>query len=264
LWSSDVLYVSRVGPDFSDYFGEWLQNNRVSSGGLIFSLPRTHYSTLKYRGQGEYEETSKHGKEHEEFVYPLSRLQSSDIARFCSSATKGIYLEANEDESIWNNLGEIRNMTDAKILWEVPTDAVSDVRRRAETLDKVNLVDAFSVNISEGEMLMQTKDRSILLERFQSLSVPCFLRAGKEGAYWISDTGIFFASSILIGPAVDPTGCGNASTAGALFAFAEGFSPERIPVMANISAAFTILQVGPYPQIGEAERRLARELLNNC
>jgi sugar/nucleoside kinase (ribokinase family) len=261
LWTESVLYVSRVGADFDEYFSKWIRNNHVTVEGIIQSLPYTHYSTLSYTSGGEYVETSIYGKGYEEYAYPASRLNIDDIARHCSAETKGIYIEVNEDEKIWNHLSEIRTKTNASILWEVPTTSVSSAVKQEMTLEKIGLVDVFSINIPEGEILFKTMKRDVLLQRIQSLAVPCFLRAGSEGSYWICHAGIFFAPSVLIGPVVDPTGCGNASTAAALYAFAEKYDPAVIPMVANISAAFTILQYGPYPTISEKERVRAQELL---
>ena len=261
LWTENVLYVSRVGADFDEYFGKWIRDNHVTCEGIIQSLPYTHYSTLSYTSGGEYLETSIYGKEYEDYAYPASRLNSDDIARHCSTDTRGIYIEVNEDEEIWNHLTDIRTKTSAPILWEVPTDSVSSPARQEKTLERIGLTDVFSINIPEGETLFKTQKRDLLLQRILSLSVPCFLRAGSEGSYWICHEGIFFSPSVLIGPVVDPTGCGNASTAAALYAFAEKYDPAKIPAIANISAAFTILQYGPYSTISDKERALAQELL---
>ncbi len=262
LWTQKVLYVSKVGSDFYAYFGNWMECNRVPSAGIIPVLPHTHYSLLKYNSSGEYSEQSLYGKEYEEYAYPASRLHGADIAKHCSESTKGIYIEVNENEEIWYELPIIREKTQALIMWEVPSDSVSTSDRREKTLERIHLSDSFSINIPEGIKLFQTSNREELLQRIRALSVPCFLRAGAEGSYWISPEGICFAPSILIGPIVDPTGCGNASTAAALFAFAENLPPEDIPRIANISAAFTILQYGPFPKITAEERILARKLLS--
>ena len=62
---------------------------------------------------------------------------------------------------------------------------------------------------------------------------------------------------------VDPTGCGNVSTAAALYGWCEGYEPKKIARLANISAAYNLLQYGPCPKVDAAMRRHAEELLQN-
>ena len=81
----------------------------------------------------------------------------------------------------------------------------------------------------------------------------------------IDKRGAAFGESIDVGELVDTTGCGNASTAAALYAYCEDFEPQRITIAANLSAAYNLLQHGPYPLFTreirkEAEERLSLEL----
>jgi len=263
FWTADITYISKVGPDFSTFYGAWMQSNRVSDHSLIVNLPKTHYSVLQYHSSGRYTEASLYGEEYENYVYPLSRLTAGDIAQHCSVTTKGIYLEVYENESIWNQLGLIRRKTGAPILWEIPSDSVFEPSRRTLTLQRILQASAFSINIPEAAALFQTSARESLIRQIRALGRPCFLRAGAEGSYWVSEDGVFFAPSLSLGPPVDPTGCGNASTAAALYAYAEELPPAHIPVIGNISAAFTILQYGPFPVASECHRAKACSLLRD-
>ena len=53
---------------------------------------------------------------------------------------------------------------------------------------------------------------------------------------------------------MDPTGCGNCSTAAAMVGMAEGFEPARIAAFANVAADYNALQLGPYPLFSEGLR----------
>lgn len=67
-------------------------------------------------------------------------------------------------------------------------------------------------------------------------------------------------SSITLGETVDATGCGNCSTAAALYCYCEELDPTKVEVMANISAAYNLLQYGPYPDITSEIRKEAQKL----
>ncbi len=262
LWSPHIIYISKVGPDFSDFYGDYMRNNGISYEGITYPLVHTHYSTLIYDQDGNYREVSKYPHE-DAAAYPASRIRAADIARCCSSNTRGIYLEANEDEVIWSELSVIRAKTDAPILWEIPADSLSNSPRRAKTLDIIQSTDLFSLSVTEGKQLFETQEEDHVIEKLQKLHGPCFLRAGARGSYWVTQHSVDFAPSVTVGPAVDQTGCGNASTAASLFAFAEGYSQKAIPMAANISAAFNILQYGPRMIIRESDRNHAQQLLKN-
>ena len=60
---------------------------------------------------------------------------------------------------------------------------------------------------------------------------------------------------------VDPTGCGNISTAAAMWAFFEGYDPLRICIWAAICAGYNALQYGPYPRMDAETRAEAQKLM---
>jgi sugar/nucleoside kinase (ribokinase family) len=71
-----------------------------------------------------------------------------------------------------------------------------------------------------------------------------------------------FLASIGTENTVDPTGCGNNSTAAALVGFAEGLSMRETLAMANISASYNARQYGPWPLVTPQVRREAKDLLD--
>ncbi len=263
-WTEDCLYISHVGPDFNHYYGSWFQQNHLSKDGLMMDLPHTHYSTLQYAPNGTYTEYPKYGAAYEAMVYPISRLMAPQIARFCGPDTQGIYIEANEDETLWHELSVIRQHTRGIVMWEIPTQSAVDPMRKSKTLQIIQNVDVFSINVPEAMALYGCSDFNDLIRVLAVQTTPCYLRAGESGSYWIANGLATFAPSMVIGPVVDPTGCGNASTAAALFAFVEGWDPELIPRAGNIAAAFNLLQYGPYPDLGPETRQKAKSLLDSC
>ena len=68
-----------------------------------------------------------------------------------------------------------------------------------------------------------------------------------------------YVPSVVIDKAEDPTGCGNSSTATAMYAFCEGYAPYEIAVMANVTAAYNLRQYGLIPEFSDEIRAQARE-----
>ena len=75
---------------------------------------------------------------------------------------------------------------------------------------------------------------------------------------------VVFAPPVKVENSVDPTGCGNCSTAAALIGFAEGLDAFDTVMMANISAGFNACQIGPWPVVDEATRAEAQKLLEEA
>jgi Sugar kinases, ribokinase family len=80
------------------------------------------------------------------------------------------------------------------------------------------------------------------------------------GCYVIRNGETVFVPSIAHIATIDPTGCGNSATAGALFAFVEGMDLFSVGAAANISASYTNAQRGPYPKADDNVMREAKKL----
>ncbi len=262
LWSDSCLFVSNVGSDFSEYYGTWMKDNKMSSHGLSYTLPRTWYTTLIYGEQGLHDEVSNYSDDIEALQSLNDVIDVEPIIRACSEETKGIYIEASESAPLWEHIAEIRDNTTAKILWELPTSATMDPKRKPIVLQTINTVDAYSINLPEACSLFGVTEEHEAIQAILHIGKPCFFRVGKRGSYFIENETAAFSPSVTVGPIVDPTGCGNVSTAAALYAWCEGFSAEKIAKIANISAAFNLLQYGPYPKVDTTTRQLALDLLH--
>ena len=73
-------------------------------------------------------------------------------------------------------------------------------------------------------------------------------------------TEAVFAPPVMVENSVDPTGCGNCSTAAALIGLAEGLPLVDAAVMANIAAGFNAQQIGPWPKV-DAETQTKAKLM---
>ena len=122
-------------------------------------------------------------------------------------------------------------------------------------------MDIYSVNLHEATAFFQKATLAEVIQEIQSLGKPCFLRLGEEGAGLVTRDGAVFAPPVDVAGSVDPTGCGNCSTAASLIGFAEGLPAFDTVMMANISAGYNAKQVGPWPVVDSATRTEAARLL---
>lgn len=260
IWEDSCLYISNVGEDFSAFYGQWMQANHCTCEGLQYILPHTQYTELLYGEDGLHSEQSVYGAEEEEQVEKLDYITASQIAQYCGEDTKGIYIEASETNPFWEELDIIRTKSQAKIMWEMPTSAAMTPERHKNVYECIKKADMYSINLPEAKSLFSAESEAEAIEKIKAFDVPCFFRVGKKGSYMIAGGETSFASSVVVGEVADSTGCGNCSTAAAMYACCEGSSLYDTARMANIAAAYNLLQYGPYPVLDEI-REEARKLL---
>lgn len=261
LWTDSVLYISNVGLDYIDYYGNWMDANKLSYEGLSFSLPHTWHTHLFYEKDDLHNETSIYGEADEKNLEQLDTISASQIARHCDADTKGIYIESTEQSIFWKNISNLREKTNAKIMWEIPTSATLDFNRHKGIFETIALTDYFSLNRPEAEALFDVTGEDACLNVIKEMGKTCFFRVGEQGSYIIHEGSANFAPSLTVGTVIDTTGCGNASTAAALFGICEGLEPKKVAQLANISAAYNLLQFGPYPKIDDQLMESVKKLL---
>jgi len=249
LWCDECLYISNVGKDFSIYYGEWMKKNNCSCSGLREILPHTQYTLLKYGKDGIHTEESIYGAKEEEIVNILDKHDIAHIDNFCNNDTKGIYIEANEKDEIWEHLDILKTKRNITVMWELPTSVATQPERREKTIETIKKAGMFSVNMPEARTLFNSDKTDQIIESVIKLGIPCYLRFGKKGSYMICNNNAYFSESLNFGEVIDTTGCGNCSTAAALYGYCEGFKPEKIALIGNITAGYNLLQYGPYPDI---------------
>lgn len=261
IWNNDCLYISNVGNDFEKFYGEWMEKNNCSLEGMQYILPHTQYTELIYGDEGLHSEVSIYGEKEEQEVEKLDIISARVIASYCDNSTKGIYIEASETSQFWDELDVLRNKTHAKIMWEIPTSATMTENRHQKVLECIKKTDIYSLNYPEAKCLFRVETETEAIDKIKELNVPCFFRVGSKGSYMIAEGKAEFAHSLTVGEIVDPTGCGNCSTAAAMYGWCEGNSLYKTAMMANISAAYNLLQYGPYPAITKEVQAQAQELL---
>ena len=244
----EVLIVTTAGPDFDQYFGEYYRKNNLSTEGVQFVLPRTHYNTLDYEADGRWREYSKYGEAFEQEWWPKAHIRAEYVVRYASEQTRGIYFESGVQETVWKHLGEIREAApNAKIMWELPTPDIDNPVVKVDIQALIEQCDIYSLNLPESMTYFGTRSEEESIAAIIALGKPCFFRVGEKGAYMIVDGKAWFAPAIGVEKSVDATGCGNCSTGAALYGFCEGLHPLKTAILANLAAALNAMQYGPYP-----------------
>ena len=262
FWRKSTAYVGTAGPDFKDYYGDWFSANKIACN-VKECLPKTLKYTLDYAENGIWSEVCTYGDEYEVMAKDIGRITPAMLAECCGPETKGIYIEASLSAKIADNFKEVKALIPGGVLmWEINGDDLRDLSKKQAIEERISIVDAYSLNYDEACGFFGTEDKEAIYKGIQSYGKPCFFRQGELGAGMIYKDHAVFAPSVGTETSVDPTGCGNCSTAAAMIGIAEGLSPEIICGMANIAAAHCAAQVGPWPLVtdesmAEAEKQLA-------
>ncbi len=257
----DVCYITVAGPDFEQYYGEYFASNNLSTAGVLRRLPKTHHNIVDYEPDGRWREYSVYGETYNEDTFAATQITGDDMAPFCGPDTLGIYTESGLEEVFWSGealLKMRRAAPNAKIMWELPYNNVMQPALRARFYENVRKCDIYSINAPEGRIIFGESRREDVIRAIVRLGVPCFFRCGEDGAAMIAGGRVVFGPSYSLGNSVDPTGCGNCSTAAAMAAFAAGLPLEDVVARANVAAHYNALQLGPYPAFTPEKQREAQ------
>ena len=272
LWTDKVKLVSRTGADFEDTYAKWMRQHNVSMESVRYELANHNRFTLSYREDGSFGANPHQPGEH------LGYLKTSprDIDEACEGHNiKGMYLAQNTDQVFWEKLGKVKEKHGFKIMWEaeyLPKYAgVSREDFYDQIMDTLKYADMWSINKNEASHLFgipADNDEDIINEIMKFPAEMMFYRVGNRGAYVITGNQAYFSPVIQpFGESVDPTGCGNNSTATSMYAQVSGYSPEEVGIIANISAGFNAAQKGPFKHYSDESvalaNALAQELIGN-
>ena len=239
----DSEYFTGAGPDYMDWYGDWYRNNGVGTAGIRYKLDKTIAETIVYDNTGEYRAA---GTIVDTSAQIDAASLTADEIRDDIDGLKGMYL-ANPFLRQSPGMAQLRLEHGFKVMWEYTRD-----RECQEGIhDYLDACDIWSLNLPEAEELFGTDREEACIEGIKRLERPCFFRVGTRGSYMISEGETVFAPPVLLGGklGIDATGCGNTSTAAAMWAFCEGYGLREIAVLANTVAAFNAAQFGPVPLI---------------
>ncbi len=259
LWRDSVAYIGAAGEDFDRFYGPYFENNGIAVS-VKKPVDRTLRYQMKYNDDGSWEESCQYGPEYEQKAARLCLLEAGQFAPYCGEDTKGIYVEAALSTRIVNQFSELKAMMpNGKLMWEITTGDLLTPSRHTQVLEKIQTVDAFSMNFNEAKAFFGKQELEEVLDELRKIGKPCFFRAGERGAYMLQGSETAFLPAVGTEESVDPTGCGNCSTATALIGYAEGLGPWETVAMANVSAGFNARQYGPWPLATPEARRQAQQ-----
>ena len=253
-----VGFVTAAGMDFEEYHGDFFAANGLSTRGVHRTLPHTHYTTVNYMPNGGWTETSIYGHEYEREQAENTMVHGSWIAELCDAKTKAIYTESGAEELFWRReeVEAVRKAApNALLMWEVPHYNTFNPKEKPLIFPALEMVDLFSVNLREARELFGVESEQEAFSAIRATGKTCYLRMGTRGSVVIMPgKPVTFVPSTGLDATVDPTGCGNCSTAAAMVGIAEGFSPARIAAGANVAADYNARQLGPCPVLTDALR----------
>lgn len=266
VYTDSIDYVARVGNDFFDYYGKWFEQNRINTDGLRFVSDKTPYAMLNYGEDGAIKSWDffTGSWNDAEFFRP----KKTDIISRITSETKGFYISGGpEPDEVWQSVFDMRNNgCDFSVMWE-PNGINTVPEKKYAILELMKKIEMASFSLVEGLRIFGLNTEAELIEflRLQPTQI-IILRVGARGLYTITKDQIVFVPSAPLPngeKVVDVTGCGNASTAAACYAWCEGYDQTMTGIMANVASMYNLLQFGPFPNFTPAMRRDAMNLAND-
>ena len=242
----DALLVTGVGEDFDEFYGKWMDDNQLSREGLELRQKHCIRLGLQYEPDGRWHHIGC-TVEEENAQFKAMGNHIEHIERLVPGCG-GFYTNDLPGRDFWEKLLALREKYGFKIGWELPSQLITPEREK-DNFWIIKQVDYYSVNRPESFDLFSVNTEEAAIEKMQQIGVPCFYRVGKRGAYFIKDGQVAFEPSVELGPQVDPTGCGNCSTAACFAAMCKGYTVRQSARLANIAAGYNVLQNGLYPKI---------------
>lgn len=259
LWNDSVAYVGVAGEDFEALYSEFLDNNGIQRA-MLAPFPETLRYRMTYSENGAWSEVCANGPEYEESASKASCLHAGMFKGYCGEDTKGIYVEASVRQPVTDEFCELKKMMPhGKLMWEIASSDLYCPELRGRVLSVIETADIYSMNYHEARAFFGVDSVADAVERLKGIGKPCFFRAGTDGACMIDGGKAEFLPAVGTEDSVDPTGCGNCSTAAALVGFAEGRTLKETVAMANVAAWLNARQYGPWPVCDQKTRTAAWE-----
>ncbi len=265
-YTGSVLFSTTGGPDFRELYGRYFEENGISFEGFHQTMPKTHHTVLEYEPDGRWTESSVYGWDYFTVQKRNSMIRAEHLLPFLGPETKGLYIDALTDDGIIDEIHLLREKApNMKILWEPPTQSSTNPACREAALELIRKTDIYSMNLNEASAFFGKQTKEEILACASELGKPLFLREGEEGATWFTDGKAWHLPPFDLSCGVDPTGCGNSSSAACLYAVCEGCEGYEVTAVANAAAQLNAGQLGPMPvkklrEAGEA-KRIAKLLL---
>lgn len=266
LWTDSVMQCSNVGEDYHRLFDPWMEKNRVIPDGIKVKVEHCNHSFLVFREDGTYGQDGERERFRDDWIQDFGYMKTSpeEIGEWTSKGrVKGVYIAQNVDRVFWKKMKALKARDGFKLMWEIEGPSAYS-RYLGPVMEALEQTDIFSINIQEARNLFAVESEAECIAKLQTLPVDMTLfRVGGKGLYSVTPTKAYYLPPAPSEAIIDPTGCGNCSTGSALYAYAEGYDPLMVGIMANVASAQNIRQFGIMPDIlgvREAARSQAEEL----
>lgn len=252
IWTDACAGAAYTGRDFQEYYGQWLARNGLGADWFIPRFEHTNRADLFYLPNGTHtmgpgDPNYQNGGDlpdwelvgpflcqpGEKALHLIGPDQTELLERLQSERRKGLLVgyEMDPDPTMPDMLQYIRQVTD-------------------------HWVDLFSLSCEEVKSIVPgVRDPKDALEFMCALRCPSFFRVGTHGAYMIKDHEAFYSPMIDVFGSVDPTGCGNSSTAAAFYAMCEGRTPRFASMAGAVTASLNASCSGLIARIDQQTRR---------
>lgn len=259
MCTPNAMLLAGIGTDFDTYYGSWLDFNNCVRSGLKENMEKTAYNELVYASDGSYVEYSIYGPEQEKVANEKMVLPGRDLLPFLSDA-KGVCINVAMDAELSQILLTAKKSHPFQVMWEVPASAISGLGAIFASggipalKQQLAAIDIFSTNKPESFAIFGVNTISEAIAHFQKLDMPVYYRVGTKGAYMICGQEIVYVPMISLvsrEQEIDPTGCGNSSTAAAMWGYCETGDILKSCIIGNVMAAYNVQQYGPYPNLTE-------------
>ncbi|MBO4920120.1 MAG: carbohydrate kinase family protein [Erysipelotrichaceae bacterium] len=250
LYDDNCQMILNVAEDFEPKYGDWIRRNMVNTDACYLCYDKTHAYDLIYSEDGSYYQADMSEKEKYDRAgeYGWTNVRPEQIERHTRNA-EGLYIFIEPTyEQYWKQLADIKERHHLQIMYEIGIAKGGDYDRDhvLKVLDILKPQMA-SLNHNESCDFFGIEDREEIFRRIDSWNIPLFFyRAGEEGSYVLYDHKSYFCPSLTIEgrESLDPTGCGNSSTAACMWAWMNTHNPVMTGWLANIVGAYNVSYKG--------------------
>ncbi len=266
VFDDNVKPILNSAADFTGYYGEWMTKNHVDDSCIKVVFDKTHAADLIYSEDGSYDTNinNKDSYHPRQFNYGWANLRPEqieagcmDVAGFC------LFVEPTYDV-FWQQLHQAKSKCGFQMMWEIGSGTGTELE-----LQRINAglrylkPEMASLNHNESSKLFKTDNIEKIFEEIYKWDLEMFFyRCGNKGSYILTDNKSYFVPVIDIDnlPCVDPTGCGNSSTAASMYGWIKTKNPVMTAIIANISAGFNALGAGLIESFDKPQREKAIKL----
>ncbi|MBR3227092.1 MAG: carbohydrate kinase family protein [Erysipelotrichaceae bacterium] len=182
-----------------------------------------------------------------------------------SKDTEGLYLFIEPYyKHFYKELKKIKDKHGFKVMYEIGILKGDEYDRDyiREILDILK-PEMASLNHNESCEFFETDDLETIFNNIYDMGFDMFFyRAGKKGSYVLSDHKAYFIPAIDITgkESIDPTGCGNSSTAASMWAWLNTHDPVMTGILANIVGGYNVASAGIIDDLSLETRKEALKL----